>query len=311
MHITEDYSLLVSVFAIALTSVSVYQGFRISANAKQMATGMAEDMFVSSKELFAQLYMYSPVPYIHILDDGTIQSTNVSARRLFDAKKEELEHLNAFEYLACEPPLSLSVFLEEFNHGLFVNSKEVKVTRPDGTTRWALLSLFPFKGRDGRKEGLLTLVDITKQKQVDKAKTEFVSLASHQLGTPIAAMKWNVELLLHEREALSDSAHALAEKIQGNLTRMQHLVRDFLTSSKFELGTFTAAYAQADIGELLNEIIEEQKDRIVEGGIHIHTKMPETPVVANTDKNLIHMVVGNLLSNAIKYTPNVGMSLLN
>lgn len=149
--------------------------------------------------------------------------------------------------------------------------------------------------------------DITKEKGIDKAKTEFVSLASHQLRTPLSTVNWYSEMLLagDVGEISTEQKSYLEEIYKGN-QRMVDLVNTLLDVSRIELGTFLVESKLTDIIALTRGVIDEQKLQIDEKKI-IHTctfekKLPQI----QTDPKLLRMVIQNLLSNAIKYTPDDG-----
>ena len=234
-NLDEAFS-IVLIATIALISVIVYQSHSIAVSAQSLAQVISADILVYSHELFSELYRSSPVPYMVINTKGKIESANTATVRFFDIDAKSLEGFNVFECIQETGTQTISI-PEYFEQGKALHNIEVKIRRPDGMVMWAVLSLFSFKGKKNLKQGLLTLIDITKLKQIDIAKTEFVSLASHQLRTPISGMKWNVELLLTtEKDSLAPKQRAYIEKVARSLEQMNTLVDDFLSTSKFELG---------------------------------------------------------------------------
>jgi signal transduction histidine kinase len=170
---------------------------------------------------------------------------------------------------------------------------------------WAMMSLFSFKGKRNVRQGLLTFVDITTLKQIDIAKTEFVSLASHQLRTPISGMKWNVELLLTtEKAEMSEKHQKYIEKIARSLEQMNALVDDFLSASKFELGTLKPVVETFTSTDFFAKILEEYKEVSLQKGVRIDSSIASFSITS--DSHLLHMVVSNLVGNAVKYTGNEG-----
>lgn len=295
-------------FAIALLAVVVYQSVRINATAEHLATDMAKDILLYSRELFSELYRSSPVPYILIDVHGVVESTNYAAVRLFNIEEGMLDGQNVFSYLEGDNEQQISLIPEKLKQGLFVSDVEARIRRKDDTQRDVSLSLFSFKDSAKKRKGLLTLVDITKQKQIDKAKTEFVSLASHQLRTPISAMKWNIELFhTASPETLTELQQEYLLTIAHAVGRMDQLIDDFLSVSKFELGTLTTEIADLDLNVLIRELLEEQKGRAEQGKVHIETAVAESPFKLRSDAHLLSMITGNLLSNAIKYTKENGV----
>ncbi len=289
--------------AIILSAIAVYQ---FSALRKRVHVRKAEEaekyVLEYSHELFSELYRSSPVPYVVINGEGLIESINFSCARLFDVSLNTLDGQNVFPFFEGEDENKVALIPEYFKQGKFVNNVEILIRRPDGVTRWVLVSLFSFKDAHGKRKGLLTLVDVTKQKMIDKAKTEFVSLASHQLRTPISGMKWNIELLLGKESAgLGEVARAYIEKIAHSLMHMDVLVDDFLSASKFELGTLTPTYAPVPVVPFLSGIQDELSAFAEQKNIRIEPLLSEATI--QSDTHLLHMISSNLLSNAIKYTP--------
>lgn len=298
------YLLGTALFAIGLLVMNIFQSFIIGNDRDQM---IAEANTAASPGLFMELYRRSPVPYVLIDTKGEIISANTSTVRLFNTTEGSLDGQNIFDSITGDDPTHVGLFPEKLRRGVFINDEEVRIVRVDGIERWVLFSLFSFTDSRGDKRGLVTFVDITKQKEIDKAKSEFVSLASHQLRTPISAMRWNAELLaLDHPETFSESQKEHIDKIVKNLERMDILVGDFLNVSKLELGTLTANLAPVPLEPLVDTVIDEQAGRIKNKHITVKKDLDGSVPTINSDANLLHMVVGNLVSNAAKYTRENG-----
>ena len=297
-----------TLFSVTLISALTYQSYRVFESARAMARGMTRNMLVESQDLFSELYRNSPVPYLVINERAEIDSMNIAAARFFHVELDALEGIDVFSFLSTsEDTQKNSLIPEYFKKDKPVNEVEVCIQRPDKIERWALLSLFPFRNAKGRRMGLLTLVDITQQKKIDKAKTEFVSLASHQLRTPISAMKWNVELLTSAHENQSEALQSsYIEKIERNLARMEMLINDFLNVSKLELGTLVPEYTQIDLASFLRSIQDEYSALATTKGVTIQIVLDRAPEDIMSDTQLLHMVVSNLVGNAVKYSSKNG-----
>jgi len=308
-----DETLLgISFFAVALITVTFYQSMKIYDSANVIAKNITEDFLQYSHELFTELYRSSPVPYVVINPVGKVVSMNTATARLFHTELNALEGIDIFSFFKNDESHKAALVPEYFKEGKSVSDVELEIQLPDETKRWVLLSLFSFKEAGGEKRGLLTLVDITKQKMIDKAKTEFVSLASHQLRTPISGMKWNIELLLTAgKDKFEDIHKAYIEKISGGVDRMEVLINDFLSASKFELGTLEPEYSDIQVFDFLLKVHDELVGMAEEKNIRIETDFGPNLGKINTDPHMFRTIVSNLMSNAIKYTPADGVVGLN
>ncbi len=301
-------TILSVLFCIVLITLSTYLVLSVSERARLIAEEMTKSMLAYSHELFSELYRSSPVPYILIDERGHIESSNTAAVRLFNVTLDALDGLRIFDFIEDKGTYDVTLIPEYFRQGKFINDVEVLIRRPDGMVKWVMLSLFSFRDSERKTKGLLTLVDITKQKMVDKAKTEFVSLASHQLRTPVSAMRWNLELLTTATgEHLSKTQQTYVDKIGSGLKRMDALIEDFLSASKLELGTLTAKKAPFNVKEFFASVYDEYKVSAEKRNIHIETNWHELTGEYTSDAHLLNMVVSNVFGNAIKYTKEGGV----
>lgn len=149
--------------------------------------------------------------------------------------------------------------------------------------------------------------DITKQKEVDRMKTEFISLASHQLRTPLTAIKWNLDMLLAgDVGDVSAKQRHMMEQVAASNQRMIDLVSALLDVSHLETGKIVFEKEELDLKQLLeNTTFPDLQDKIEQKDIQFTFHIDDTPHIY-TDKKLLCQVYTNLLTNAIKYTPEGG-----
>lgn len=145
--------------------------------------------------------------------------------------------------------------------------------------------------------------DITKEKQIDRAKSEFVSLASHQLLTPLSNIKWFSEMLLDKNEKKTKKKEEKYMSIIKNSTeRMVDLVKTLLNVSRIEMGTFMINPKPLDIYKVIDEVLEEFKLEMDKKKIQVEKKF-DTPLgLISADEILLRIVFQNIVSNAIKYS---------
>ncbi len=149
--------------------------------------------------------------------------------------------------------------------------------------------------------------DITHEKEIDKAKTEFVSLASHQLRTPLSTVNWYTEMLLAgDAGSITDEQKKFLEEIYTGNQRMVELVNALLNVSRLELGTFVVEPEPTDIVKLAESVIDEQKPQINALKHRLDVDLVKDLPKISVDPKLFRMVFQNLLSNAVKYTPEGG-----
>ena len=186
-----------------------------------------------------------------------------------------------------------------FSQGLFY-------ARPDGS-RFVVSAIVTPLVNNGRVVGAVeTFRDASTEQSIDRAKTEFVSLASHQLRTPLSTINWYLEILLDEDEGkLNPKQKELLQEIKGGNTRMVELVNSLLNVSRIELGTFSVDPKPTNFPEIVTSVIAELEPQIIQKKLKVKQKIAKLPELS-LDSTLIRIVVQNYLTNAVKYTPDGG-----
>lgn len=156
---------------------------------------------------------------------------------------------------------------------------------------------------------VVTMRDITEEKRIDRMKSEFISLASHQLRTPLTAIGWYIELLQSEEIELTNDQKEYMEQILHSHQRMVVLVNSLLNVSRIELGRVKIEPKEMTIDELVNLPIQNLQHEMDSKKLQFKKKLPDGSL--SVDPDLVQLVVENLLSNAVKYTPDGGVVELN
>ena len=297
------FSLLVLISFISLISI-------LKLRVDALADSRTEELMLTQK-LFVELYRNSPVPYVMVDHDGSVTYPNHAALRLFALEEAGFVGLNIFDMFELaddEDGTKKTLLISRFFSGVFIDAKDILIGQKDDKVRFGLLSIFPYGGGlSAKKKGLMTIVDITKQKEIESAKSDFVSLASHQLRTPISSMKWNMELMKSPQfGVLSEGQLVYFQKTITAVNKMNNIIEDFLSVSQLELGTKHITSDEIDLATLMADIVSEFDGRVAEKQLNLETDYDQTIKSIITDKHLIHMVISNLISNATKYTPKNG-----
>jgi two-component system sensor histidine kinase VicK len=145
-----------------------------------------------------------------------------------------------------------------------------------------------------------TLIDITEAKMVERNKTDFISMVSHDLKTPLSSVMGYMDLAIKDlKQKGSLFAMDCLSKARKQATKMNNLITGFLDVSIIENGKLNINSERFIIHELIEEMVKEALPYSVDHQIHIHPG-PNIEVIA--DRNKIGQVITNLLSNAIKYS---------
>lgn len=154
---------------------------------------------------------------------------------------------------------------------------------------------------------VVVIRDITLERQVDVAKTEFVSLASHQLRTPLSAINWYSEMLLDgDAGELNENQRKYMLEVYHGSKRMVDLVNALLNVSRVDLGTFAVDPSVIDLKEITESVLDELKPKIVEKKMNIEKEFDSEVTKITADAKIMRIVIQNLLSNSVKYTPAEG-----
>lgn len=150
---------------------------------------------------------------------------------------------------------------------------------------------------------ILIFRDVTKEKEIDQAKSEFISLASHQLKTPPSAIKLLTERLLGGKMGeLTDKQKEYVSDIHSSNQRMIDLVNTLLNVSRIELGAFAIKVEKKDPCSIIESVLIELKPIIDKKSLKLKSVFPETSVSMMLDEPLFRMVINNLVVNAVHYT---------
>ncbi len=159
--------------------------------------------------------------------------------------------------------------------------------------------------REKEKLGLLVVLhDITREKLVERMKTEFVSLTAHQLRTPLSAIKWTLKMVLDgDLGKITKEQVEFLERTYNSNERMISLINDLLNVTRIEEGRYLYKPILAQFEDLVEEIVNNYKPEIKRKNIKFQFEKPERKVPkVKIDMEKMRLAITNLLDNAIRYT---------
>jgi len=230
---------------------------------------------------------------------------NSAAKNLFGIKEKEVLGKKFFEFLNF-PDLKFLFFLlgEEIKE---VYRKELKI----GENLIFEVTSLPIIVEEEKTGKIMILHDITREKEIERMKTEFVSITAHQLRTPLSAIKWIFERLLKERSLkLSPVQKKLIQEGSESVERIIDLIDDLLDIVKIEEGRYLYKFNFFNLEEIVQGVIKLYQEKIREKELHLEFSSQKLPKV-KLDVEKITFALQNLIDNAIRYTKKGGMITIN
>jgi two-component system, NtrC family, sensor histidine kinase KinB len=254
---------------------------------------------------------------IQAIDDGIVlldgqchvMTLNPKAMTIFGVSREQALGRHLFD-LTRYQPLHDAV-KQTWENGRFspLNEEQATLSIQQGeqTTHYRF-SLSPVQLEPGHRGGVVLLLqDVTRLKELDRLKSEFVMTASHELRTPLTGLSMSVGLLVEQAfPRLSPKEQELLLAAQEEIGRLRALVDDLLNLSKIESGRIAMQREPVPVRFLIEQAVSLLQQQAEEKGIHLTGEVGEETAVVLADPNKILWVLTNLIANALRYTPPDG-----
>jgi len=144
------------------------------------------------------------------------------------------------------------------------------------------------------------VIDISKQKEDEQRKNDFISMVSHELKTPITSMSAYTQLLQAKSRTETDTfTSSTLDKIQKQIRKMSTMINSFLNVSRLESGKIHLIKSNFDLEKLLKDVVDESK--LTDSVYNINFDCCDAKIIY-ADRDKIGAVISNLMSNAIKYS---------
>jgi len=236
-----------------------------------------------------------------------LSSINPQAEDFFKIKSKEVIGKSILELIEIPNLLPLVELLGREMKGIF--RKEMKIKEGLNIE----VSSIPIIQEEEQIGTLIVLHDITREKMIERMKTEFVSLAAHQLRTPISAIKWTLRMLLDgDLGKITEEQKDFIEKTYGSNERMINLINDLLDVTRIEEGRYLYKPVFTSIEPIVQFVINSFEKEIEGKKIKFEFKKPKKKLPkAKIDVEKIKLVIQNLLENAIRYTKLGGEMIIS
>jgi two-component system phosphate regulon sensor histidine kinase PhoR len=177
---------------------------------------------------------------------------------------------------------------------------ELKLSGSGLSERWLQINAAAICNGDGQRHGtVLVFHDLTRLKQLESARQEFVANVSHELRTPLSLIKGYVETLLDGARDNPEVATKFLQTIDRNAERLKLLIEDLLTISELESGRVKLNLQAVPLCPVVAKVLADFKERAATKSVNLINQAPDLSVSADADR--LEQVLGNLVDNAIKY----------
>lgn len=169
-------------------------------------------------------------------------------------------------------------------------------------------SAIPMIVKESKLGSLVILRDITHEKLIDKLKSEFVTVAAHQLRTPASIMKWTIKTLLEEDSGpLTEEQKEALGRVFSTNEKMIRLINDLLNVAQIEEGKYLSKLVISDIKEIIKTSYGSFEGQLKKRKIKFVFKVPKTPLPkVMLDREKMIIALNSLIDNAGRYTPQGG-----
>jgi PAS domain S-box-containing protein len=262
----------------------------------------AEAKLRESEERY-RLVVEHTVDLITVLDtQATIVFISPSCESMLGYRRDELLGKAALSLIHPDDLPDIEAAFANVLQGKMVNIPFFRAKHKDG--HWIMLAGAGSAVCDEQGHPSLivsTSHDITQQQELERRKDEFISMASHELKTPVTSLKGFIHILQRRLTTQGDelALHYLA-RMDAQLVRLTKLVNDLLNISKMQIGQLDYREEPFDLNELIQETVEN-----VQGTTQTHSLLLEMQAQVRVlgDRERVGQVLVNLLNNAIKYSP--------
>ncbi len=242
---------------------------------------------------------------------GVILRANPSSGRVLRLNQEELINQRIDKNLTFAHQGKEDVILKESEIAIAqsmqhrsINEATYQVQRPDGTTFYAQMTASPLVVGGVVYGAVVVLRDVTMEVTVDRAKSEFVSIASHQLRTPLSTINWYLEMVLAgDFGVVNDEQKEFINEAAQAAKRMGSLLNALLNASRIDVGVVAIEPEMTDIRDVIKSVLVDLESKMNDRQVSVTVAVDDAIKPVMLDPRIMEIIFLNLISNAVKYSP--------
>lgn len=276
-----------------------------------------QEQLQATMELWRTTFEQACVAMAELDLDGTIRRVNAAVGELIGGDAEELVGRRVMDLGDPANVAAVTANLQQFASGeLKTNAAERQFRDRHGRTRWLSVHTAAVTGGDGHVDRLIMQVlDVTEERDlrerleqsVDelsrayREKSALMAAVSHDLRTPLAAIRILAELLVSSDESATDAERIeLAQRVLAEAARTEGVLGDLVNSERASAGLMTPRRVSLDLNDLVRRVVETETAHLNSHKVMVH--LATTDCTVSVDPALVERMVANLLSNTFRHT---------
>jgi len=269
--------------------------------------GVTNELFSIISNLQDGIIMYTPEFKITFFNKAAEEIFNIKSVEVMETvmtpKNTQIPRLKALAQVFFPTLAVSSSRVNEYDR----NSQVTELVVGDSGLELRVTNV-KLLDEQGRVKGFVkVLYNRTRELQVLKSKTEFVSVAAHQLRTPLTAIQWAAESLLEDNEGFKEQHNKMVEIIWQASKKILGIVDDLLNIAKMEEGRFGYSFKEVELIEFISTLLNSLKERTKDLGIKLFFDKPQSSrIIVQADPARLEMALSNIVDNAIRYNVKGG-----
>ncbi|PIZ01144.1 hypothetical protein COY61_00570 [bacterium (Candidatus Gribaldobacteria) CG_4_10_14_0_8_um_filter_33_9] len=265
----------------------------------------ARNLAETEKNKTSAIFENFPEGLIFFDKENKISSINSKVQELFHLKEKKIRLIGQ-NIKDLKNYFSLIPLIEILGEEIKVFYQKILLIKTNLILEVSVIPVFT-KERENKGK-LIILRNVTREKNIERLKTEFVSIAAHQLRTPLSAIKWTLRMILDEDMGkINGEQRGILEKTYQSNERMIKLINDLLNVARIEEGKFLCKLQKQDIVKVLEEVFILFEQTAQKKGLKFEFQKPEEKLPEiKLDVEKISLAFHNLIDNAVNYTDSGG-----